>query len=98
MMAAIPHDCESKFLYWLMSRIDFRRLVQDGAVPSVNQSQLEEIVIALPNTSEQKDIAVRLDFLASVIEEKTAVRDAMVSVRAGLLQDLLTGKVRVKVN
>lgn len=98
MMAAIPHGCDSKFLYWLMCRMDFRRLVQDGAVPSVNQSQLDEIVVALPNASEQRDIAVRLDCLASVIEEKNTGRDAMVRVRAGLMQDLLTGKVRVKVN
>lgn len=55
MMAAIPNENSStSFLYQLMLIIDFAKLVQDGAVPSINQSDLARLKIKIPEIKEQQ--------------------------------------------
>lgn len=98
MMAGIPFEgCDTNYLYQLMLRIDFARFVQDGAVPSINQSDLSRFKIKFPPLPEQQKIAAVLtaaDNEIDLLQKKLAF---LKQEKAALMQQLLTGKRRVKV-
>lgn len=98
MMGAVAKDCNFMFLFWLLNSIDFRRIVQDGAVPSINQSQLDELKVALPDSDEQTKIAHILQSLHDRLDILRDKLDSRKKLKQSLMQDLLTGKVRVTVN
>jgi type I restriction enzyme S subunit len=99
MMAAIPQgNCETHFFYQLMLAIDFAKFVQDGAVPSVNQSDLAKFKISYPSLEEQQKIATVLTSADKEIELLEQQLSDLKQEKKGLMQQLLTGKRRVKVD
>ncbi len=98
MMAAIPTSSgDTEFIYQLMLAVDFAKFVQDGAVPSVNQGDLASFKITYPEKEEQQKIAAVLstaDQGITVLQQKLA---ALKQEKKALMQQLLTGKRRVKV-
>ncbi|MFL1807917.1 restriction endonuclease subunit S [Plesiomonas shigelloides] len=98
MMAAIPNKkCHTEFLYQLMLMIDFAKLVQDGAVPSINQSDLNRFKITYPMLEEQQKIASVLTAADKEIELLETKLAHLKEEKKALMQQLLTGKRRVKV-
>ncbi len=100
MMAAVPQGyMTTGFLYWWMTVLDFGRLVQTTALPSVNQTQLGRVLIALPEAGdEQARIISCLDSQDSLIESEMTVLRKLQGIKKGLMHDLLTGKIRVNIN
>ena len=99
MMAAIPRDyCDTHFLYYLMLAIDFAKLVQEGAVPSVNQSDLGRFKISYPMLKEQQKIATVLTNADKEIELLEQQLTDLQQEKKALMQVLLTGKKRVVVD
>lgn len=99
MMAAIPSIySDTQYLYQLMQMIDFAKFVQEGAVPSVNQSDLARFKIHLPNLSEQQAIASVLSTADKEIEVLEQKLGCLRQEKKALMQQLLTGKRRVKVD
>ncbi|GAB1535321.1 hypothetical protein ADMFC3_09520 [Geovibrio sp. ADMFC3] len=91
MMGATPKELIiSSFLYLVLLQTDFGKLVQEGAVPSVNQTQLGAILIPLPPLEEQRKIADILgtvdDKLANIDQQITATEN----LKKGLMQQLFT--------
>ncbi len=91
--------------YWLMSVINsanFRRKIEINARGTtrtrISRSALSDIKINLPSLSEQKKIASILTSVDEVIEKIQSQIDKLKSLKKSLMQDLLTGKVRVSVN
>ena len=69
-----------------------------GQYPALNQSQVSQIKIPLPPLSEQQEIA---DVFASInrkLELERAEKEKLEKVKRGLMDLLLTGKIRVKVD
>ena len=98
LMAAIPRaSTNTEFLYQLLQRVDFAKLVQEGAVPSVNQAELAKVKVHYPSTGEQERIAPILGYAEDEIDTLENLRRALVTEKGALLQQLLTGKRRVKV-
>jgi Restriction endonuclease S subunits len=98
MMAAIPQGgFNSAFLYHFLCVIDFGDFVQDGALPSVNQEQIGSIKIPDINKGEQRRIADTIDAHDALIRTEEQYRDKLKLQKKGLMHDLLTGRVRVKV-
>ena len=62
---------------------------------SLNYSALETFTFLLPPLPEQERIASVLSQVDAVIEKETAYRDKLSRIKQGLMEDLLTGKVRV---
>ena len=99
MMAAIPKNhCETHFLYYLMLAIDFAKLVQEGAVPSVNQSDLGRFKISYPPLQEQQKIATVLTNADKEIELLKQQLADLQQEKKALMQVLLTGKRRVVID
>ncbi|HGH4599239.1 restriction endonuclease subunit S [Enterobacter hormaechei] len=99
MMAAVPSNAaDTEFLYQLLMAIDFARFVQEGAVPSINQGDLSSFKLSYPYVEEQPKIAAVLsaaDAEISTLEKKLA---CLKDEKKALMQQLLTGKRRVKVD
>jgi len=68
-----------------------------GAQHNLNAGTLKSLPVPIPPLSEQQAIMERIDALSDAERSAEQTLGAVVRVKAGLLQDLLTGKVRVSV-
>jgi type I restriction enzyme S subunit len=98
LMAAIPgRNTSTEFLYYLLQAVDFAKLVQEGAVPSINQTELAKVKVRYPSMGEQ----IRLAAILGRAEEENAALDnyrrVLITERNTLFRQLLTGKRRVKI-
>ncbi len=92
----VPIDIDKEFIYYyFLSEIDLRKIASETALPSIKKSTLENLQIPLPPLPEQERIASVLSQVDTVIEKETAYRDKLSRIKQGLMEDLLTGKVRV---
>lgn len=92
---------DPKFLGYLMNHTEVRRQIyargQGQSVVHIYSSHLKEITIKLPSLSEQRRIAAGLqacDEEIDLLQQKLA---ALQIQKKGLMQQLLTGQVRVRV-
>ena len=88
-------------LYVLQGEIVKKQLFLDSTgstVSGVKQSTFRKILILSPPLPEQQKIASILSSMDSYIEEKQRKLQQTQSLKKSLMQDLLTGKVRVTVH
>jgi type I restriction enzyme, S subunit len=86
-----------KFIYYLILRMDFRRYYAGTTVPTLNRNDIHRLKIAIPkNYDEQKDIADKFDECDKIIHEKQIKIQTLQRLKKSLMQNLLTGKVRLK--
>jgi len=90
MMAAQPRYDDYHFLYYIMQSIDLAEIVQSGAVPSVNQGQMDDIAVLIPPLPEQQKIAAILTSVDEVIEKTQAQIDKLKDLKTGMMQSLLS--------
>lgn len=97
MMAAIPNNqIITMYLYQLLLTIDFAKIVHDGALPSINQKDMEEIKIFLPTKQEQQKIAA---FLSAVDEKINLLKQQKTlwqEYKQGAMQQIFSQKIRFK--
>jgi type I restriction enzyme S subunit len=74
---------------------EIERLQVGGGKSNLNAGDLAKYKIAFPNIEEQKAIAKILDHLVSQIIEQQRYVAQLTTLKRGLMQDLLTGLVRV---
>ena len=100
-LALLPSNAlTNEYLYFaLVSAYDgIRSMSNDGAQQNLNASLVRSFSIAVPEVPEQRHIAsILTSFQASILRE-TGSLVKLRTLKAGLMQDLLTGKVRVKVD
>lgn len=63
--------------------------------PRVNLTQIRNILIPLPSLPEQHRIASILSQIDETIEKEQRYKEKLERIKQGLMEDLLTGKVRV---
>lgn len=88
------------FLYWLLRSSQFRnqidRTVQGTKVQHIYNSDLNRVVLAIPETGwEQERISATLQSITESLISTEADLDKLHQQKHGLMQDLLTGRVRV---
>jgi type I restriction enzyme, S subunit len=98
----IRGQLEPKFLLNLVSRDAFYSRFLGSAMGGrkarrVNPSEFLAILIRLPDVEEQKAIVHAIDLADRELDLLRAQLDALREQKKGLMQQLLTGKVRVKV-
>ncbi|MDB4844713.1 restriction endonuclease subunit S [Hellea sp.] len=93
---------ENEYVYQLVRSREFTEntLIDaiGGAQPNISSSQVENVVYKFPPLPEQKKIASILTSMDKTIEEKQRKLHQTQSLKKSLMQDLLTGRVRVTVN
>jgi type I restriction enzyme S subunit len=98
----LPIDCcDQQFLKAILNSRHYHRalLVQQKGmdIPHLSKSEILEPVIAAPPLKEQSSIAAIINAHDTRIRTEEAFRDKLKLQKQGLMQDLLTGRVRVEV-
>jgi type I restriction enzyme, S subunit len=83
-------DVHEGYLYYALQSVDFSKFVQDGVVPSVNQSQIGDVRVLIPPLAEQRTIAEILDTADEAIRSTERLITKLEQAKQGLLHDLLT--------
>ena len=101
MMSLYSDQSDYKFLYYAMLNVDFKRHYRaGGTVPSINESEVDNIPIAYPTHSEQTQIADFLDHKAKQIDELMAAEGRKIELlkeyRQSLISEAVTGKIDVR--
>ena len=89
----------SRFLEWALRTADttsqIRCSLLQAAQPNLFQGAIKKLKIPLPSNVEQISISSKLDELARLAYLEITYAEKLKTLKAGLMQDLLTGKVRV---
>ncbi|MDU1823974.1 restriction endonuclease subunit S [Clostridium sp.] len=90
---------EKEFLYYVLQKYEsqFKSMGQTGTQANLNTSLVGDQIIAVPLLEEQKKIGSILSEVDMQIEEYENKKMKLEELKKGLMQQLLTGKVRVKV-
>ena len=67
-------------------------------VTRINIEDIKRIPCVVPSVKEQREIHLKVSSIQSVISQKELLLSSIESTKKALMQDLLTGKVRVKLN
>jgi len=85
----------AKFLFYKFMMIDWKRYNEASGVPSLSSRTIENIEVWIPSLKEQEAIAERLSVMDDELEALTGQVSKLRMVKEGMMQDLLTGKVRL---
>ena len=90
----------SAFVYYLFQSSFYRRMLEDilsgSAINNLNASQVEELTFNIPtDIKEQYAIADTLTAMDDEIAVLQMERDKYANIRAGMMDDLLTGAKRI---
>jgi type I restriction enzyme S subunit len=96
------HDVVNfKFLYHILNYDKIKKNALDKVMGSANKNlhlgDIKSLKIPIPPLPEQKRIAEILTTADNRIEKEESYRDKLLQMKKGLMQDLLTGRVRVTV-
>ncbi len=91
------HGNYAKFIALLLQSIRLHRFTAATGVPSLNRNIVHPILIVVPEVKEQEHIVQVAEDFDLRLKSETQYRDKLILQKKGLMHDLLTGKVRVKV-
>ncbi len=100
MMGFIFDEFQSdyRFLHYLFLSIQLGKLVSATALPSLNGKQIAELSFPFPRKKEQTAIATVLSDMDTEIESLEQKRDKYTMLKQGMMQQLLTGRIRIYAN
>lgn len=88
---------EINFLCLQLESKDYRSIIYGSAQPKINKSDLNKIRILVPDeVSEQKVISNKLCEIENIVKLKQSKIEILEKLKKSLMQNLLTGRVRVK--
>ena len=97
-LAGIKSVADTKFLSYLLKKVDYTAVLVGGTRAKLNGKTLKNIEITLPESiSEQQAIAQVLSAMDEEIESLKIEKEKMIQIKEGAMDDLLTGRVRLKV-
>ena len=85
------------YLKYYINNMDIKPYVTGLAQPKLNKSSLENLKILKPELDEQREIAKLLKIIDEKLNSLISKRSEYTELKKGLMQKLLTGKIRVKV-
>ncbi len=90
----------TEYLYWIFikSQNKLLNIAQGTTVKGIERDTLKKLKIKLPPLLEQKEIMNIMKNIDNKIENEILFQNKLKKIKKGLMQDLLTGKNRVKLN
>jgi type I restriction enzyme S subunit len=90
-------DADQLFVYYVLKRIepDWTRHGQTGSQMNLNTGLINGTVIKLPSRDEQTAIATVLSDMDAELAALEARRDKTRALKQGMMQELLTGRIRL---
>lgn len=89
---------DTNYLCEYLESIDYKNIASGSAQPKITQSSLSAILIPVPSLEEQKAISQTLSSADARIRSTSRKMEQLALAKKALMQDLLTGKVRVNVD
>ena len=91
-------DIDLEFLYYILTfrNLEFLTMGQTGTQSNLSKAIVESIVIETPTLAEQRAIANVLGDMDAEIANLERKLEKLKLMKQGMMQDLLTGKVRLK--
>jgi len=88
------------FMEYLVKNVvvQILQLAVGSTFPNVDSKSLRSILVGIPKLGEQKKIGVILSSTEQKIDKLEKEREELTQLKKGLMQKLLTGEVRVKIN
>lgn len=94
-MGAVATDVDPWFLYYAFCTIDMADYVQPGAVPSINQRTIGQIMLPVPDRTAQEEFVETMRDLDAAIEGQSDALAQLAAAKQAVMSDLLSGRVRV---
>ncbi len=91
----VSESSNAKFMFYKLCMIDWMQYNEASGVPSLNAHTIEAIEIAVPPLAEQTAIAEVLSDMDTEIAVLEQRRDKTRAIKQGMMQELLTGKIRL---
>jgi len=92
------HNNDRKFIYYLLQQIQIKDFYSGTGVPTLNRNIVHEKKISIPKSlEEQKRIAEILSAVDDKINIYKQIKLKLTELKKGLMQDLLSGEIRVKI-
>lgn len=85
----------AKFFYYRFCLIEWMKFNEASGVPSLNARTIEGIEVACPGPDEQSAIATILSDMDAELTALEARRDKARQLKQGMMQELLTGRIRL---
>ena len=85
-----------RFVFHLYKYLDLSKFASGSGVPTLNRNDVHAAKIAIPPIVEQHRIVSVLSLWDTAIEKQTALIEKLTLRKRGLMQQLLTGKKRLK--
>lgn len=86
---------DAKFLFYVFLMIDWISYNEASGVPSLNAKTIENIEVQIPKHDEQQAIAAVLSDMDAEIQTLESRLAKARAVKEGMMQNLLTGRVRL---
>jgi type I restriction enzyme S subunit len=95
-LAIVPQKCDREYLFHHLShrKDTIVSTYTQGGQPNLSGDIIRSLVIPLPKTEEQTAIATVLSAMDAEITALERRRDKAKEIKQGMMQQLLTGKVR----
>lgn len=93
-------ELDGRFLSYVIKHVvnqQISELAQGISIIHINAKTLKKIVVCYPKREEQSAIADIIDTMDTEISALEDERNKMIQIREGVMDDLLTGRVRLKV-
>jgi type I restriction enzyme S subunit len=95
---AVPKDgIDVRWAYYVLCNVDLGQYNEASGVPSLSRNTLHEVKVYIPPIWEQRRIAEILTACDRELDLLARKRDALRRQQRGLMQQILTGRIRVKV-
>jgi type I restriction enzyme S subunit len=91
----IDKDHCAKWFYYRFCLVQWRKYNEASGVPSLNARTIEAIELALPELKEQTAIASVLSDMDTEIEALESKLAKACEIKQGMMQELLTGRIRL---
>ncbi|MGL5716604.1 MAG: restriction endonuclease subunit S [Paraclostridium sp.] len=92
----IKNIYNEKWFYYFIKTVNFLKLNEATGVPSLNTKSINKIKIIVPTENERNMIEEILSKQDRVIEKEEEYLEKLKKLKAGLMEDLLTGRKRIK--
>jgi type I restriction enzyme S subunit len=87
-----------RWLFYKLISLNLRKLNMATGVPGLNRNLVYDQLIGLPNETEQNAIVRILDSVGQEVTNEEKVSSALIKTKRWFMDNLLTGKIRIKVS
>ncbi len=99
-LAIIPRsdDTVARFLFWMLRFVapQIITLATGSGQPNLSKGLIDRALVVIPRSpDEQRSIAARIDTAVAIEKPEAANLEKLIQLKSGLMDDLLTGRVRV---